>query len=175
MPDWKWFVLGLLVGWLIEWIIDWVWWRRRRDGGQASADRANAAAFAPAGSVREAWARAGVEDPAAVSAAQQAAVQAVAALTPHDHLELIEGIGPKIAAVLRAKDIVSFGQLAAMTPEQISALLQEAGPKFRLANPGSWPQQARLAAAGDWDALEKLQKELTAGVRTGAGSGSQTA
>jgi len=30
-------------------------------------------------------------------------------------------------------------------------------------NPGSWPQQAGLAADGNWAALEKLQDELDGG------------
>jgi hypothetical protein len=30
-------------------------------------------------------------------------------------------------------------------------------------NPGSWAKQAKLATANDWEALKKLQKELTGG------------
>jgi hypothetical protein len=30
-------------------------------------------------------------------------------------------------------------------------------------DPGSWPEQAGMAARGDWDALGKFQSELLAG------------
>jgi large subunit ribosomal protein L21 len=32
-----------------------------------------------------------------------------------------------------------------------------------LADPGTWPEQAELAADGNWDALKKLQDALNAG------------
>lgn len=78
-----------------------------------------------------------------------------------DDLEIIEGIGPKIAAVLKAAGVTSFAQLAGMAPEAIGEMLKAGG--IRLADPGSWPEQARLAAAGDQQGLEELQKRLTAG------------
>lgn len=80
----------------------------------------------------------------------------------NDDLEIIEGIGPKIASVLKAAGVTSFAQLAAMQPAQIEAILREV-PTLRLADPTSWPEQARLAANGDMTALQALQDRLKGG------------
>ena len=81
-----------------------------------------------------------------------------------DDLKLIEGIGPKISAVLADAGIVTFAQLAACNEETLEKIVREdAG--IKLANPSSWAEQARLAAAGNWDDLEQLQEELHAGQR----------
>ena len=82
-----------------------------------------------------------------------------------DDLEIVEGIGPKIAELFHAKGVKTFAQLAAMTPAQIQPMLDEAGPNFRLANPETWPDQADLAARNRWAALKALQDGLTAGNR----------
>ena len=83
-----------------------------------------------------------------------------------DDLEIIEGIGPKIAELLRAEGITTFLQLAATTPEHIRTILDKGGPNFRIADPGTWPEQADLAARNRWQALGSLQSVLDAGVRT---------
>jgi predicted flap endonuclease-1-like 5' DNA nuclease len=87
----------------------------------------------------------------------------VAPVVPADDLEIIEGIGPKIASVLQANGIRSFAQLAASDPEHIQAILRQAG--LRLANASTWPEQARLAADGDWQGLFELTIQLKAGRR----------
>ena len=74
---------------------------------------------------------------------------------PADDLKRIEGIGPKIAGIFDDNDITTFAALAASEPEQLQEILDTAG--IRLAHPGTWPEQATLAAAGQWDELEKLQ------------------
>jgi predicted flap endonuclease-1-like 5' DNA nuclease len=82
-----------------------------------------------------------------------------------DDLEIVEGIGPKIAELFHAQGVKTFAQLAAMTPLQIQPMLDAAGPNFRLANPETWPDQADLAARNRWTALKAMQDGLTAGVR----------
>jgi predicted flap endonuclease-1-like 5' DNA nuclease len=79
-----------------------------------------------------------------------------------DDLKRIEGIGPKTASALQATGITTFVQLAATGEEQIRAILREVGIR---ANPGTWPEQAELAAVGKWDALKALQAELKGGRR----------
>ena len=88
-----------------------------------------------------------------------------------DDLEIIEGIGPKIAEVLHADGITTFMQLAQATPEQIRVFLDKAGPNYRLADPGTWPEQAELAARNRWRALKSLQEVLIAGVRADSSHG----
>jgi predicted flap endonuclease-1-like 5' DNA nuclease len=82
-----------------------------------------------------------------------------------DDLEIIEGIGPKIAALFHAEGVTTFAQLARMTPAQIQPMLDKAGPNYRMANPETWPDQADLAARNRWVALKSLQDGLDAGVR----------
>jgi predicted flap endonuclease-1-like 5' DNA nuclease len=89
---------------------------------------------------------------------------ALAAQPVHpDDLQTIEGIGPKISLLLNNAGIYTYAQLAETTAKHLDRILREAGPDYRLADPGTWPQQARLAADGDWQALEKLQGELIRG------------
>jgi len=108
---------------------------------------------------------AAVKNPA-VAAAPSVADTAEVAKAPAqpDNLELIEGIGPKIAAVLQAAGIVTFADLAAADTSRLSEVLEQE-PNLRLADPGTWSEQAALAAAGDWDAFKTLTEQLKGGRR----------
>ena len=76
-------------------------------------------------------------------------------------LTKIEGIGPKLASVLQEAGIVTYAQLAKADEGQLEQILEASDPRLlRLARPASWPEQAALAAAGEWEALEALQGEL---------------
>ncbi|MEO6022059.1 MAG: helix-hairpin-helix domain-containing protein [Burkholderiales bacterium] len=85
--------------------------------------------------------------------------------TKADDLTLVEGIGPKIATVLANNGITTFAQLAKTDPAAIEEMLKQSGGRFNMARPKTWPQQAQLAAAGDFDALKKLQDELHGGIK----------
>lgn len=104
-----------------------------------------------------------LKEPAAIDIA--AARAAGFNLKGADDLEIIEGIGPKIAELLHANGVKTFAQLANMTPAEIQPLLDKAGPSFRMARPETWPEQADLAARNHWRALTLLQQSLTGGVR----------
>ena len=69
-----------------------------------------------------------------------------------DDLTVIHGIGPKVAAVLRTSGVETFARLGQADPTQLRELLLQAN--LRLADPSSWPEQARLAAAGKWEELK---------------------
>ncbi len=86
-----------------------------------------------------------------------------------DNLKRIEGIGPKIAEVLKAAGIDSFEKLASTSVDKLKEILNNAGDRFNFQDPTTWPEQARLAAAGEWDKLRKWQEELKAG-RVAAGN-----
>lgn len=86
-----------------------------------------------------------------------------------DDLEIVEGIGPKIAELLRADGITTFWQLSNTSPAHIRSILDQAGPNFRVADPGTWPEQADLAARNRWSSLKALQDVLVAGVRVEGG------
>ncbi len=94
-------------------------------------------------------------------AAKAAGTQAQAA----DDLTLIEGVGPKIAEILQAGGIASFADLASTPVERLKELLTQAGSNFATHDPGTWPEQAALAAKGDWEQFEKLKAELVGGKR----------
>jgi large subunit ribosomal protein L21 len=78
-----------------------------------------------------------------------------------DDLVKIEGIGPRVAKVLKAAGIVTFAQLAESKADDIQKILTADG--LRMMNPEGWIEQAKLAAQGDWKAFEELQKKLVGG------------
>lgn len=81
---------------------------------------------------------------------------------PED-LKIVEGIGPKIEELLKKAGINTWADLAASSVDRLKAILNEAGDSFRLADPGSWAQQAALAAEGRWQELKDLQDRLSGG------------
>ena len=83
-------------------------------------------------------------------------------VTPDD-LTKIEGIGPKINQFLQENGINTFAQLAAYDMDVLDKMLAESN--LRLADPATWAEQAKLAAAEDWTALETLQENLKGGKR----------
>ncbi len=80
-----------------------------------------------------------------------------------DDLELIEGIGPKIAEVLTAAGIVTFADLAAASAEKVKEILDASEGSFNAADTTTWPEQAQLAADGKMDELKELQDKLIGG------------
>jgi len=96
----------------------------------------------------------------AASAAK--ATKKTAAAKP-DKLTKIEGIGPKIAEHLNAAGITSFAELAASPVSKLQEVLDNAGPRYKVHVPDTWPQQAKLAADGNWDDLKVLQDKLDGG------------
>ncbi len=78
--------------------------------------------------------------------------------------QVIEGIGPKISALLKANGVTTFRQLASTPFERLHEILAEAKLQC-LANPASWAEQAQLAARDDWEGLRQLQAALKGGRR----------
>ena len=80
-----------------------------------------------------------------------------------DDLKKIEGIGPKIAELFNEAGINTFSALASTPAEKLKEILDAAGPHFASHDPGTWPKQSELAAAGKWDELKTWQDELNGG------------
>lgn len=80
-----------------------------------------------------------------------------------DNLTRIEGIGPKIAGLLQEANIATFDQLAATEVSRLEEILETAA--LRMIDPTTWPEQASLAASGEWETLEALQDLLKGGRR----------
>ena len=104
-----------------------------------------------------------VPEPEVVSEPEEAATPAAVPEPPSkpDDLKKLEGIGPKVASLLNENGITTFAQLAETPVEKLAEILE--ANRLQMMNPGSWPKQAKLAAAGDWDELTKLQDELQGG------------
>lgn len=83
-----------------------------------------------------------------------------------DDLKIVEGIGPRIAELFNENGIQTWLQLSNTSPDRLREILTEAGPRFRMHNPDTWPNQALLAAEGRWQELEDYQDHLTGGRET---------
>ncbi len=89
-----------------------------------------------------------------------------------DDFTAIEGIGPKINDLIHADGIHTFRELSETDPSYIQKILDKAGSNYQMANPGTWPDQANLAASNRWPALKALQDILDGGVYPDASSNS---
>jgi predicted flap endonuclease-1-like 5' DNA nuclease len=80
-----------------------------------------------------------------------------------DNLKIVEGIGPKIEGLLKDAGINDWAALAAASVEKVQGILDAAGDRYKLADPGTWPKQAALANEGKWDELKEYQDFLQGG------------
>src|SRR5690606_20778316 len=97
--------------------------------------------------------------PAAKKEAAAKPVTKKASVTADD-LKKVEGIGPKIAETLNAAGITTFAQLAKTDAAKISEIIADVRGNHVT---DTWPAQAKLAAEGKWDELQKWQDELNGG------------
>lgn len=80
-----------------------------------------------------------------------------------DDLKLVEGIGPKIEGLLNDGGIVTWADLANAPTDKVQAILDEAGPRYRMHDPATWAKQADMADKGQWEELEAYQDRLDGG------------
>jgi predicted flap endonuclease-1-like 5' DNA nuclease len=86
------------------------------------------------------------------------------ALGGADDLQVVEGIGPKVNELFKAKGVTTYKQLAAMSKAEVDAVLESGGDRFKILNGNSWPQQAALLRDGNMVEFEKYTDYLIAGV-----------
>ena len=96
-----------------------------------------------------------------------AAVAASAATSEKDDLKKIEGIGPKIEELCNSIGIHTWQKLSETSVETLQKMLDDAGPRYRISNPSTWPKQAEMAANGEWDKLKEYQDFLDGGIEPG--------
>lgn len=77
-----------------------------------------------------------------------------------DDLKKIEGIGPRIEQLLQTNNISSFEALKNCSNEKLVSILENAGPQYRMHDPKTWPEQAKMAFSGEWDKLTAYQDIL---------------
>ncbi|RMF23341.1 MAG: DUF1049 domain-containing protein [Bacteroidetes bacterium] len=82
-------------------------------------------------------------------------------------LKVIEGIGPKIEALLKKNGIGDWKTLSETEVEKLYEILEKGGERFRMHDPSTWPLQAELAANGEWDKLKQYQEHLIGGREKG--------
>lgn len=137
-------------------------WKKGGTVPPKEAARAELAAVATreAASVRRAARVAPDTGTGAGPATEVEAVPGPEAASAGDDLKIIEGVGPKIEGVFHEAGVTSFQRVADLGTEGIETILRDAGVR---ASPGTWPDQARLAARGEWDALAEWQAQLKGG------------
>ncbi len=183
---WYWWLLATFVAWFVTWLICWL---RHRRLGAATAAHEGALADArqviaaheqriegllsqrardldTIGSLKGSGALtlAGAATAVGLSAEQLAAgAAALGGKLALDDLKVVEGIGPAIESLLHAAGITTWHGLAATDPVRIREVLEAAGSRFQIHDPGSWPRQASLLATGQWEEFKRLTDELTGG------------
>ncbi len=107
------------------------------------------------------------KDPEISSSVDKAAAKAagfrVKAKDGRDDFTVVEGVGPKINDLIHDAGIHTYSELGRTLVESIQKILDDAGPRYKLAKPGTWPAQADLAAENKWEALKAWQDELDGG------------
>jgi len=86
-----------------------------------------------------------------------------AAPSDKDQLRKVEGIGPKIEELFHNSGILTFSDLAGSDVEKLKEILADAGSRYRMHDPTTWPEQSKMAAEGKWDELKAWQDNLKGG------------
>jgi large subunit ribosomal protein L21 len=144
-----WWVIILIVLLVLIGVVIWVMYYQGQKAGEAKAGHAEVTQPAV---------------PAVPAPVRTEPVAIPSAPAKPDDLVVIEGIGPKISGLLQAAGITTFAQLANTDVSRLKQILADA-KLSHLADPATWPEQAKLAAAGDKAGLQKLQDQLKGGRR----------
>jgi predicted flap endonuclease-1-like 5' DNA nuclease len=104
-----------------------------------------------------------IEELEAAWADRLAAAPARGVPAAKDDLKKIEGIGPRIEKMLNDDQIFTWAELAEAPVSRLKDLLRRGGDRYRMHDPTSWPDQAKLAAEGRWEELKELQDILDGG------------
>ena len=153
--------------------------KRRSNRTYVSIVPADAVAVAPPAPAKKGAAPKQEAAPAARSVAAEAPAPAAPKAAPaakadkielpngksikQDDLKMVEGIGPKIEGLLNDGGIHTFAQLANSGLSRLQEILDAAGSRYKMHDPGTWAKQAEFAAAGNWDKLQEYQDYLQGG------------
>lgn len=74
-------------------------------------------------------------------------------------LTVVEGIGPKIQELFQKNGVTTWGALSTTAVSKLQEFLDSKGERYRVHNPGTWPDQAKMAFEGKWTELKKWQDE----------------
>jgi predicted flap endonuclease-1-like 5' DNA nuclease len=163
-----WLVFGVLLGWLLS------WWLGKYLGNKTYesliADEKTKPDETP--SLRQTYFNNTPSTPEVaspeISRADMIRAASAAGISfsgKKNDLEIIEGIGPKIAELLNENGIHTFAELSEASFATLNLILEQGGERFKLANPNTWAEQALLAAENNWPELKALQDALDGGIK----------
>jgi predicted flap endonuclease-1-like 5' DNA nuclease len=170
-----WLVFGVLLGWLLS------WWLNKLLGNKdneqidnrddfsrppqqftTSPEPVSTPSYRPVSQPDAAATVKFVSRPDMIRAADAAGISFSG---KKNDLEIIEGIGPKIAMLLSDNGVDTFEKLSNASLDKLNSILAQGGDNFRLANPGTWAEQGLLAAENKWTELKALQDNLAGGIK----------
>ncbi len=148
-----WMLGAFLIGWFF-----WRWWYKNKCSNEISAWRSKYNALQNSKKDDTTMKVTKVAAPG-VSTAAANFVDGVAKVDDSikDNLTKVEGIGPKIKDLLNDDSIWSFKQLSETAVSRLEKILENAGPRYRVHSPKTWPKQAKMADDGKWDELKVWQ------------------
>lgn len=76
-----------------------------------------------------------------------------------DDLKVIKGIGPVLEKSLNELNITSYAQIAKITIKDLTKVLNDAGINAKIYDLSGWKAQAKLAMAGDMEAVKNWTKK----------------
>jgi len=80
-----------------------------------------------------------------------------------DDLTVVVGIGPAVQRLCEGVAIRTWWDLANTSIDDLKAMLGDAGPRFGMHDPTTWPLQARLLAEGRWAEFHAIEARVAAG------------
>jgi len=80
-----------------------------------------------------------------------------------DDLKIIEGVGPKIESLMKEAGFEDLRAVANASVEDLKKVLDDAGSRYQMHDPTTWPKQAELAADEKWEELRDYQDYLDGG------------
>ena len=75
------------------------------------------------------------------------------------NLQIIEGIGPRMEAILKESGISNWQVLSRRSSGELRALLDKFGGRYKIVDPTEWPLQALHAEQENWTKLIELQTQ----------------
>ena len=102
---------------------------------------------------------------APVAAAKPKVVKPKAAISIPDNLEVLKGLGPKVASMLQALGVTSIAQVASWTEADVAEIDAKLGAFAGRIKRDNWVDQAQLLAAGDIAGFEAKYGALGGAVK----------
>jgi hypothetical protein len=155
-----WLVFGVLLGWLLS------WWLSKLIGNKPEeieeirqGPSLKERYFDAPGSTTDTY----TPSPLADVEPQEAQPQASAVtLSRSDMINAAAAAGISFSG--KHNDLEIIAELSKASVVSLEAILESGGDRFRIANPGTWAQQALLASENKWTELKALQDSLDGGI-----------